>query len=177
MPESLKPPKPPQLSRTVESRVAIRKHPVHPMLVVFPIAFLVVVAPLDLLALWSGLAFWAQMGAVLNGAGLAMGLVAAAVGLVDLLLIPAVRRHVSAWSHALAAVMLLAVAAGNLWLRWPDPVAAIWPWGLLLSSVMTVLVGVAGWLGGGLSFHHGIGVAADADADADDEGPDAPPRA
>lgn len=171
----LRPPEPPGLSRTVESRVAIRKHPVHPMLVVFPIAFLAVVAPLDLLFLWSGLPFWARMAAVLNGAGLAMGLVAAAVGLVDLLLIPVVRRHVSAWSHALAAVMLLAVSAAGVWLRWPDPVAAVWPWGLLLSAVMVLLVAVAGWLGGGLSFHHGIGVAAD--AGGDDDGPDAPPRA
>lgn len=175
MAESLKPPKPPQLSRTVESRVAIRKHPVHPMLVVFPIAFLVVVAPLDLLHLWSGLAFWARMAMALSAAGLALGLVAAAVGTVDLLLIPVVRRHVSAWSHALAAVMLLAVAAANTWLRWDDPVAAVWPWGLLLSSVMFVLVAVAGWLGGGLSFHHGIGVAGH--PGAEDRGPDAPPEA
>lgn len=171
---ALRPPEPPGLSHTVESRVSIRKHPVHPMLVVFPIAFLAVVAAGDLLFLWSGLPFWAQMGAVLNAAGLATGLMAAAVGLVDLLLIPVVRRHVSAWSHAMAAVMLLAVAAGNAWLRWPDPVAAVWPWGLLLSSLMVLLVGVAGWLGGGLSFHHGIGVAAD--AGGDDDGPDAPPQ-
>ena len=170
---SLRPPTPPGRTNTVESRVAIRKHPVHPMLVVFPIAFLAVVAPADLLFLWSGLPFWAQFGAVLNAAGLAIGVVAAGVGTVDLLLIPVVRRHVSAWSHAMAAVMLLAVAAANTWLRWPDPVAAVWPWGLLLSSVMLVLVGVAGWLGGGLSFHHGIGVA-DHDG-GEDQGPDAPP--
>ena len=174
MPAPLRPPEPPQTSRTVESKVAILKHPVHPLLVVVPLAFLLVVAPADLLFLWSGLPFWAQLGAVLNGAGLAMGLVAGAVGLVDLLLIPVVRRHVSAWSHAMAAVMLLAVAAANAWLRWPDPVAAVWPWGLLLSSLMAVLVGVAGWLGGGLSFHHGIGVAGG--AGGDDDGPDAPPR-
>src|SRR5690606_37553196 len=101
MAESLKPPKPPQTTRTVESRVAIRSHPLHPMLVVFPIAFLIMVAPADLLYLWSGLAFWAQLGLVLSAGGLALGLVSAAVGSVDLLLIPVVRRHVSAWSHAL----------------------------------------------------------------------------
>ncbi|MGY1458798.1 MULTISPECIES: DUF2231 domain-containing protein [unclassified Luteimonas] len=174
MRRSLKQPTPPQLTRTVESRMAIRKHPIHPMLVVFPIAFLSVVMPLDLLHLWSGLPFWAQMGAVLNAAGLAIGLVAAVVGSVDLLLIRVVRRHVSAWSHAIAAVMLLAVAAANTWLRWPDPVAAVWPWGLMLSAVMLVLVGVAGWLGGGLSFHHGIGVAGH--EGGEDRGPDAPPE-
>lgn len=175
MRRSLKQPTPPQHTRTVESRMAIRKHPIHPMLVVFPIAFLSVAMPLDLLYLWSGLPFWAQMGAVLNATGLAIGLVAAAVGSVDLLLIRVVRRHVSAWTHAIAAVMLLAVAAANAWLRWPDPVAAVWPWGLMLSTVMLVLVAVAGWLGGGLSFHHGIGVAGH--EGGEDHGPDAPPEA
>lgn len=173
MRRTLKQPTPPQQTRTVESRMAIRKHPIHPMLVVFPIAFLAVIAPLDLLYLWSSLPFWAHMAAVLNGAGLVMGLVAASVGLADMLLIPVVRRHVSAWTHAIAAVTLLAVAAANTWLRWHDPVAAVWPWGLLVSSAMLALVGVAGWLGGSLSFHHGIGVAGH-DA-GEDRGPDAPP--
>lgn len=175
MPESLKPPEPPRLTPTVASRVAIHSHPLHPMLVVFPIAFLIVVAPADLLFLWSGLVFWAQLGMVLSAAGLVMGVVAALVGTVDLLLIRVVRRYVSAWSHALAAVMVLAVAAANTWLRWDDPVGAVWPWGLLLSSLMSVLVGVAGWLGGGLSFHHGIGVVGH--PGAEDRGPDAPPEA
>lgn len=174
MAESLKPPTPPRLSRTVESRVAIRSHPLHPMLVVFPIAFLATVAPADLLFLWSGLAFWAQLSLFMSAAGLALGVVAAAAGTVDLLLIRVVRRHVSAWSHALAAVMLLAFAAANTWLRWPDPAAAVWPWGLLLSVPMAALVGIAGWLGGGLSFHHGIGVAGH--EGAEDRGPDAPPE-
>lgn len=173
MAESLKPPTPPELTRTVESRAAIFKHPLHPMLVVFPIAFLIVVSATDLLFLWSGLDFWAQMSMVLSAAGLALGLVAAAVGTVDLLLIRVVRRHVSAWSHALSGVMVLAVAAANTWLRWGDPVAAVWPWGLLLSTLMTVLVGVAGWLGGSLSFKHGIGVYGHVGSDG---GPDAPPE-
>lgn len=174
MVESLKPPTPPELTRTVESRVAIRKHPLHPMLVVFPIAFLIVVSATDLLFLWSGLAFWAQLSLVLSGAGLALGLVAAAVGTADLLLIRVVRRHVSAWSHALSGVMVLAAAAANTWLRWGDPVAAVWPWGLVLSALMTLLVGVAGWLGGSLSFKHGIGVYGH--AGTPDGGPDSPPE-
>ena len=53
--------------------------------------------------------------------------------------------------------------------------AAVWPWGLLLSSVMFVLVAVAGWVGGGLCFRHGIGVAGHSGAAG--RGPDAPPEA
>lgn len=175
MAESLKPPTPPKLTRTVESRVAIRKHPLHPMLVVFPIAFLAVVVASDIAFLWSGLAFWARMSMVLSAGGLVMGILAALAGTADLLLIRVVRRHVSAWTHALSGVMVLAMAAANTWLRWHDPVAAVWPWGLVLSSLMAVLVGVAGWLGGGLSFHHGIGVYGH--PGSEDRGPDAPPEA
>jgi uncharacterized membrane protein len=50
----------------------------------------------------------------------------------------------------------------------------VWPWGLVLSSTLLVLVMVAGWLGGTLSFRHGIGVYGDEHGeDADD----APPTA
>lgn len=147
-----------QTAQTVPSRMAVRKHPVHPMLVVYPIAFLSMLPVTDALHAWRGGAFWAEASFWLNAAGLGLGVLAGLVGLVDLLGIRAVRRHVSAWSHFIAAVMVLALAAAGLWLRWPDPAAAIWPWGLALSGVTLLLVMVAGWLGGTLSFRHGIGV-------------------
>ena len=58
----------------------------------------------------------------------------------------------------LLSVMVLALAALGVWLRLPDPAAAVWPWGLLQGAVMLAMVMIAGWLGGTLSFHHGIGV-------------------
>jgi uncharacterized membrane protein len=90
-------------------------------------------------------------------------------------MIRVVRRHVSAWNHFIVAVMLLAMAAAGVWLRAPDPVAAVWPWGLVLSSATLVLVMVAGWLGGTLSFRHGIGVYGDDHEESGREGgPPAP---
>lgn len=146
------------LARTVPSRIALRRHPLHPMLVVYPVAFLSMLVVTDAVFLWRGDAFWALASFWLNAAGLALGLLAGIIGMADLFLLPAIRRHVAAWSHFIAAVMLLALAAAGLWLRWPDPVAAVWPWGLLLSTLTLVLVMIAGWLGGTLSFRHGIGV-------------------
>lgn len=147
-----------QFTRKIPSRVAFREHPIHPMLVVFPIAFLASVPAADLAFMWLDDVRWAQLAFVLNVAGLATGLVAAAFGLGDFLLVREIRNHISAWNHAVVAVMLLAFAAAGVWLRWPDPVRAVWPWGLLLSSVTGLVVGSAGWLGGTLSFRHGIGV-------------------
>lgn len=175
MRDSLQQPTPPEQSHTVPSRVAVAKHPVHPMLVVFPIAFLGSVLVTDLAHLWRGGTFWAQASFWLSAAGLIGGVLAGLVGTVDLLLIREVRRHVSAWNHMIAAVMVLALAAASVWLRWPDPAAAVWPWGLLLSAMLALLVAVAGWLGGTLSFRHGVGVYGEYDPEADDGDDDVPP--
>lgn len=160
----------------VESVMAIAKHPIHPMLVPFPIAFLASVPAADLAYLLFADPFWARVGLWLSIGGLGLGVVAGLVGTLDLLLVRVARRHVSAWSHFIAAVMVLALAALGVWLRWPDPAAAVWPWGLLQGGVMLAMVMVAGWLGGSLSFHHGIGVYGHTKAE-EDPGEDAPPNA
>jgi uncharacterized membrane protein len=172
MRDELEQPVPTTRSHTVASRMAILQHPIHPMLVVFPIAFLSMVFATDLLYLWLDDVFWARVSWWLNVAGLAMGLLAGAVGMADMFWIRVVRRHVSAWNHFIVAVMMLAMAAAGVWLRAPDPVAAVWPWGLMLSSATLVLVMIAGWLGGTLSFRHGIGVYGDQHGDDDDDDDD-----
>ncbi|NZA25778.1 DUF2231 domain-containing protein [Luteimonas sp. SJ-92] len=160
-------------SHTVESRMSIAHHPIHPMLVVYPVALLSLVFPVDLVFLWIGDGFWAQLAYWLNAVGLAMGLVAGAVGTFDMFSIRVVRHHVSAWNHFIVAVMVLAMAALGVWLRAPGAEAAVWPWGLLQSAAMLLLVMVAGWLGGTLSFRHGIGVYGDEESHA--LGKDEPP--
>lgn len=157
MRKTLKQPVPKQRSPTVESRVAIHRHPLHPIAVVYPIACLTLLLPADALHLLSGDAFWAQMAWWLNLVGLVAGLGAAALGMADMFLIRVARRHVSAWSHFIAAVMLMALAAVGVWLRYPDPAAAGW-WALVHSAPTAGMVLVVGWLGGTLSFGHGIGV-------------------
>lgn len=147
-----------QYTRKIPSVVALRQHPIHPMLVVFPIAFLLSLPAADLAFVVLGDVRWAQLGFLLSVAGLAMGLLAATFGFGDFMLVREVRNHLAAWAHAVSALMLLALAAAGVWLRWPDPVAAVWPWGLLLSSVTGGVVMLTGWLGGTLSFRHGIGV-------------------
>lgn len=147
-----------EFTRKIPSAVAIRQHPIHPMLIVYPIALLTSMPAADLAFLFFGDERWAQLAFVLNLGGFVMGLVAALFGLGDFLLVREIRNHIAAWSHALAAVLLLALAAAGVWLRWPDPVDAVWPWGVALSSVTGMVAAGVGWLGGTLSFRHGIGV-------------------
>lgn len=139
------------------SSIAIGGHPLHPMLITFPIAFLSGALGSDLAYWWSGDPFWARASLWLVGSGLAMGLLAALAGMLDFMLIKEIRRHVTSWSHFLIAIMLLSLAATNWWLRIDDPAREILPWGIYLSAVSTVALAVAGWLGGKLVFEHNIG--------------------
>src|SRR6188768_2201636 len=74
-----------------KSTASIAGHPLHPMLIPFPIAFFVAAFVWDL-AFWrTGNAFWATAALWLLGAGLIMAALAAVVGLVDVLSEPRIR--------------------------------------------------------------------------------------
>ena len=65
--------------------------------------------------------------------------------------------HEASWSHAIAAMTLVAISGANWGLRLTDPVSVL-PHGLPLSVPASVMVGFAGWHGGKLVFDHGIGI-------------------
>jgi uncharacterized membrane protein len=146
------------------SAASLAGHPLHPMLVNFPIAYLMGGLATDLAFWWSADPFWARMSFWLIGAGLAMGCLAALFGMLDFFLVKEIRRHTSSWSHFLSGVMLLALAASNWWLRIDDVQQDLLPWGLFLSAVSAAAVGSAGWLGGKLVFDHNIGTADESQA-------------
>ena len=146
--------------RPIPSRVAVMQHPVHPMVVVFPISFLMITLVSDAVFWWRGDHFWALVSFWLSLAGLGMGAIAALLGLADFLLMKQVRHHVSAWSHMVAGIMVLSLAAANVQLRWDDPGGAVVPWGIVVSGLLALMVSITGWLGGTLTFRHGIGTYA-----------------
>ena len=147
-------------AETVPSVLAVRGHPVHPMLIPFPIAFLVGALVTDIAAVVTGDPFFPRMSAWLLGAGLVTGALAAVPGFVDLVLLERARRSVAGLVHAVGNAVVLALSAVNLALRLiGDLEAAVAPWGVALSAVVALLLGVTGWLGGELSYRHLIGVA------------------
>lgn len=153
----------------VSSRIALAGHPIHAMLVTFPIALIVATLGADIF--WWLLAdpFFARVGLWTSGWGFGMGVLSALAGTVELLSGPGIRRNPASWSHAVAAMTLLAVIGANWGWRLPDPEAAIMPWGLLLSAGGLVMVGIAGWQGGRLVFEHGVGIIVDEKAEAQKE--------
>lgn len=141
----------------VSSAVAVAGHPLHAMSVHFPIAFVIATLGCDLLYWFSADAFWLRAGLWSAGFAFVAGVAAGAVGTAELLLVPGIRIRVASWMHAIAAMMLIAIAGMNWGLRITDT-AAVLPHGLMLSVLASIFVGLAGWHGGKLVFDHGIGL-------------------
>ena len=143
------------------SKMAIRGHPIHPVLIHFPVAALIGLIGTDLGYLLTNDAFWARAGLWLAGVGAFGGWVAGTIGLVDLVGVMRIRRLITAWSHAILAVMMLSLATLNWLLRYADASAHILPWGAYLSLLTGALIGASAFLGGRLVYEYAVGVNTD----------------
>jgi uncharacterized membrane protein len=139
-------------------------HPIHPMLVPYPIAFFSGAFVADL-AFWR-LAdpFWAGVAMWLIAAGIAMALLAALAGITDFLGDRRIRALGDAWAHMLGNLLLVAIEAVNLAMRVGHPTAPLPTPGLYLSGAAFLLLGFTGWQGGELVFGHRVGIPAGPDA-------------
>jgi len=142
------------------SRMSVAGHPIHPMVIHFPVAFLLGLVGADLAYFFLADPFWARVGLWLAGLGSLGGWAAALAGLVDLVFVPRIRQLVIAWSHALMAVMTLSLASFNWLLRFNDA-NAFNPWGLYISLLTAALITITSVLGGQMVYGHGVGVHAD----------------
>ena len=138
---------------------AIGRHPLHPLLVPLPIGFLVGVLIADIAFAASADPFWARAAFWLLVGGVITGLLAGLAGIIELLGVPRARAMRSAWFHGLGNVAALVLAMINIGLRWSDHVAPADSAGLVLSLIVVAILGVTGWIGGELSYRHGVGVS------------------
>ncbi|MFY0664845.1 MAG: DUF2231 domain-containing protein [Natronospirillum sp.] len=144
--------------QSIASRMSIKGHPIHPVLIHFPVAALLGLVCTDLAYLWTGDFFWARASIWLVGIGALGGWVSGTVGLIDLLIVPRIRRLITAGCHAILAVMLLSLASLNWLLRLGDPAAVVWPWGLYLSLLTAGVIALTSFLGGKLVYEFAVGV-------------------
>jgi uncharacterized membrane protein len=133
-------------------------HPIHPMLIVFPLGLLATAVAFDIVGLaqgdnsWFGISYW------MIAAGIIGGLVAAVFGLVDWVGIPSgTRAKTIGLLHGGTNVIVVVLFIGSWFMRGsatntPSNGA------LTLSFVAVVLALVGGWLGGELVDRLGIGV-------------------
>lgn len=141
----------------VGSAVAVVGHPIHVMMVHFPVAFVLATLGVDLLYWWSGDAFWARVGLWSAGIAFWTAVAASIVGTAELLAVRGIRLLEAGWSHAVAALTLLAIAGASWGVRLIHP-DEILPHGLALSGLASLMTGFAGWHGGKLVFDHGVGI-------------------
>jgi uncharacterized membrane protein len=138
-------------------------HPIHPMLVPFPIAFLIGGLVSDIIFVGSRAPFWSTAAYWLIGAALVMGALAAIAGLIDFVTQQPIRTIPDAWYHLYGNVAAMLLAAVNFWLRHSLGYAeAVLPWGIALSAIVAGILLYTGWLGGELVFRHQCGMIEEA---------------
>ncbi|MET0271271.1 MAG: DUF2231 domain-containing protein [Sphingomonas sp.] len=148
----------PAFDRT-QSKIAVAGHPIHAMLVAFPVALAMCTLGADVFFWWTGDPFWARAGLWAAGTGFLFGLLAGLSGTVELLMVPGIRARAASWTHFILAVMLLSVLGLNWGWRLTGYVAAVLPWGLLISVFSAGFTGITGWHGGKLVFDYQIGTS------------------
>ena len=143
----------------MESRAKALGHPIHPMLIPFPLGLLATSVIFDIIHLIWGNTNLALAAFYMILAGLVGGVAAAVFGLWDWTNIPNdTRAKVVGMWHGLGNLVVLGLFAMSALLRWGQP--GYVPGGVALGlSVLAFLVaGVTGWLGGELVDRLGVGV-------------------
>ena len=143
-----------------KSTAKIAGHPIHPMLIPFPIAGFVGTFVSDLVYWSTQETFWASMSFYLLSAGLVMAALAALAGFVDFLADPRIRAHRAAWHHMIGNVAAVGISVANWVVRdGPNDAASVLPTGLLLSATVAVILLYTGWRGWELVYRHRTGIA------------------
>lgn len=143
---------------SVSSPARIRSHPIHPMLIVFPIGLWIFSLVCDVIyhagshnLFWKGVAFYTIVGGVVGA------LLAAIPGFIDYISLTNPRVKRIATTHLILNLIVVALFLFNLGIRYnasPDSET----FGVVLSIIAIVFMAVSGWLGGSLVYVHGVGV-------------------
>jgi uncharacterized membrane protein len=137
----------------------IGEHPIHPMLVPFPIACFVGTLLTDLTYWRTGEMMWADFSAWLVTVGVIMGWLAAIAGLTDFLGNPLVRAQPPAWWHFIGNAIALVLATLNMLVHSRDGWTAVVPMGLILSALVVAILLFTGWMGWAMVYRYRVGIA------------------
>lgn len=150
----------------MESRAKLFGHPIHQMLIVFPLGLLATALLFDIVQLATRNGFWSELSYWMIAAGVISGLVAAPFGLVDWLAIPwRTRAKRIGAVHGGGNVLVLALYGISWLMRTADPAVPETP-ALVMAFLGGGLALVTGWLGGELVDRLAVGVDEGAHLDA-----------
>jgi uncharacterized membrane protein len=140
------------------STAKIGGHPIHPMLIPFPIVCFIGTLVTDIAYTRNLNPGWATASYWLLGVGLGMAVLAALAGLTDYLGDQQLRGLGDALKHMLANVTAVVLEAVNLVLRLNND-DFIRSTGVWISVVVVLILIYSGWKGGELVFRYGVGVS------------------
>lgn len=156
-----------QEDEAVESKVKLFGHPIHPMLIVFPLGLLTAAVVFDIIYMLTGNAALAVVSFWNIAAGVIGGLAAAIFGLLDWLAIPDGTRAKSVGLlHGGGNVVVVALFAVSWLLRANEDNYIPSTLAFILSLAGVLLATVTGWLGGELVDRLGVGVDTGANLNA-----------
>ena len=139
------------------STATIGGHPIHPMLIPFPIVCFIGTLVTDIVYTRNHDAGWATASHWLLGIGLVTAAAAALAGFTDYLGDERVRRLTDALLHMLANVTAVVLELVNLFLRLRNN-DFIDSTGVYISAIVVLILVYSGWKGGDLVYRHGVGV-------------------
>ena len=142
----------------MESKAKLLGHPVHPMLIVFPLGLLATAVAFDIVGLAQSDPAWFRTSFWMIAAGIIGGLCAAVFGLVDWIAIPIGTRakRIGLFHGGTNAVVVLLFIASWFMRQANGQIPSTGA--LALSFIALVLALVGGWLGGELVDRLGVGV-------------------
>jgi len=134
----------------------IAKHPIHPMLIVFPIGLWIFSFVMDLIYFfWSADQVWNTVALYTMIGGIAGALIAALPGFIDYMELPPRIKAIATW-HMSINLILVALYVVNAALRVKGAPVLSTP--MVLSLVGVIVVSIAGWLGGEMVYVFGAAV-------------------
>jgi uncharacterized membrane protein len=143
----------------MESRVKLLGHPVHPMLIVFPLGLLATAVAFDIVALVQSDSSWFRISFWMITSGIVGGLLAAVFGVIDWLAIPTnTRAKRIGLLHGGSNLLVVLLFIATWWMRrGADGEIPSTP-ALVLSFIAVVIALVGAWLGGEMVDRLGVGV-------------------
>lgn len=151
----------------MRSKARLFGHPIHQMLIVFPLGLLATSVIFDIIYLATGNARWAGVAFYMIASGVIGGLIAAVFGLVDFLAIPrGTRAKRIGAMHGIGNVVVTGLFALGWLVRYGSDPANPELLPLVLSFVAAGIALVTAWMGGELVDRLAVGVDEGAHVDA-----------
>ena len=150
----------------MRAKARLLGHPIHPMLVVFPLGLLTVAAIFDLVYVCTHGSHWADLSYWMIAAGIIGGLIAAIFGAIDWFGIPqGTRAKYIGLIHGLSNVIAVILFIISWAMRRLNPAAPEMT-AMILGWIGIVMALFASWLGGELVYRLNVGVDHGANLDA-----------